>query len=108
MLTIDRGDSHYDDAGGWAEACFHIGLFLHWATRRGLAAPRHAARIEQLSRAPGAYVVQACDGKLLPDDFDAAESLIRTLYGAYLPHYDRTIREAISDKDARYCCSVGP
>lgn len=96
MITIDRGDSHYDAAGGWAEACHHIGVFLHWAVRRGLASPWHAERVERLAAAPGAYVVQACDAKLLPSDFSAGEPLIRALYGRFLPYYGRHVREAMA------------
>ena len=87
MATIDRGDSHFDDAGGWPQACAHMGVFLAWAARRGLAAPSHTNQLARLTAAPGAYVAGACDTKLLPDDFSAREPLIRSLYTAYLPYY---------------------
>lgn len=96
MSTIDRGDSHYDAAGGWPEACYHIGVFLHWAVRRGLASPSHAEHVDRLAAAPGAYVVQACDAKLLPDDFSADEALIRALYSQFLSHYSRIVRDAMA------------
>ena len=100
MSTIDRGDSHYEDAGGWPEACYHMGVFLHWAARRGLAAPSHAGRVDLLAAAPGAYIVKACDTKLLPDDFSANEALIRTLYAHFLTHYGALVSSALGKQYA--------
>lgn len=95
MITLDRGDSHYADAGGWIEACYHLGVFLRWAMRRGLAAASHVERAEMLIAAPGAYVVKACDGKLSLDDFATDEWLIRSLYGRFLPRYGRLVHAAV-------------
>jgi hypothetical protein len=33
-MSIDRGDSHFEDAGTWEKACRHIALFLWWAVER--------------------------------------------------------------------------
>jgi len=94
-ISIDRGDSHFGDAGGWVEACYHIGVFLHWAARRGLASPAHTGQLERIAAAPGAYLVRVCDAKLLANDFTASESLIRALYGEFLPYYGRLVQEAM-------------
>jgi hypothetical protein len=93
MVTLDRGDAHLDDAGGWPEACAHMGVFLAWAARRGLAAPEHVERLAQLRATPGAYLVRRCDTKLFASDFVADERLIRTLYSHYLPHYANLVRD---------------
>ena len=35
-MSIDRGDSHFGDAGSWEKACRHMALFLCWSFERGL------------------------------------------------------------------------
>jgi len=95
LSTIDRGDSHYADAGGWLEACYHLGVFLRWAVRRGLAAASHVEQAKSLSESPGAYVVQQCDGKLLIDDFCTDAWLVQSLYGRFLPRYARRVHQAL-------------
>lgn len=93
--TLDRGDAHYGDAGGWAPACYHMGVFLRWAIARGLANAEHRSNRAELEHAPGAYVARTCDAKLTPDDFDdVAQPLIRRLYDRYLPHYSNVVVSA--------------
>lgn len=94
QTTIDRGDAHHHDAGGWPEACHHMGVFLAWAASRGLADPRHTAELARLEATPASYIVRMCDTKLLPDDFAADEALIRGIYAAYLPFYNQTVLDA--------------
>lgn len=111
MATIDRGDAHFEDAGDWPEACYHMGVFLLWAARRGLAAREHVGQLARLAAAPGDYVVDACDTKLLPDDFTASETVIRELYDEFLAHFGnlvvtKTSRAYVVGLDAELLASV--
>ena len=98
--TLDRGDAHFQDAGGWPEACTHMGVFLAWAAKRGLASEDHQSQRARLSAAPGSYVVGECDTKLTPDDFSPeAAVFIRRIYDRYLPHYSN---EVVSETGEAY------
>lgn len=97
-LTLDRGDSHVSDAGSWEKACTHIGVFLAWAAKRGLASGQHREQLARLVATPGSYVVGACDSKLGPDDFEPeAERVVRNIYDRYLPHYSNVIVSATNE-----------
>lgn len=94
MATIERGDAHIADAGDWPEA-YQMGVFLLWAARHGIAAPDHVEQLTRLAAAPAAYVVNACDGKLLPGDFAAGETVIRHVYERFLADFcDVVVSEA--------------
>lgn len=107
MTSIDRGDSHYEDAGSWSAACRHIGWFLLWAARRGLANDDHQSRLEALAGDPGEYVLGICDGKLIPLDLtDDGNEFATRYYDAYLGYlsdYSRglnTTPYAVTDSKA--------
>lgn len=81
-MSIDRGDSHFDDAGSWEKACRHMGLFLAWAMERGLASADHEG--EDASSAT-AYFIAACDTKLTDEDFgDEGNAFVAASYEDYL------------------------
>ena len=81
-MSIDRGDSHFDDAGSWEKACRHMGLFLAWAMARGLASEDHAG--EDASSATE-YFIGACDTTLTDDDFtDDGNAFVAAVYEDYL------------------------
>jgi hypothetical protein len=60
-MSIDRGDSHYGDAGTWERACRHIGLFLWWAAERRLASEDHDAK--KAGQDPTLTFISQCDTK---------------------------------------------
>jgi hypothetical protein len=81
-MSIDRGDSHFDDAGSWEKACRHMGLFLAWAMDRGLASEDHAG--EDATSAT-AYFIEACDTKLTDEDFTPdGNAFVEVAYEDYL------------------------
>ncbi len=94
--TLDRGDCHLLDAGGWAAACSHMGFFLRWAAERELVDPIHRTRRRQLEIAPGAYVVEQCGAELTPEDFVAgARRFVVDVYDRFVPFYsDLVVSEA--------------
>lgn len=97
-MAIDRGDWHFDDATTWERACRHIGLYLWWAAKRGLA-PEHDAAAA--AKAPTAYFIRMCDTKLWDEDF-SAEGLAFTNaeYKAYLGEVSNHAEQAgIGDYD---------
>ncbi|MBX3252315.1 MAG: hypothetical protein KF901_34395 [Myxococcales bacterium] len=82
-MAIDRGDSHFDDAGTWERACRHIGLFLWWAAGRGLASEEHDP--SALAEDPTQYVISECDTKLWNEDLsDEGNAFAEAAYDAYL------------------------
>jgi hypothetical protein len=82
-MSIDRGDSHFDDAGNWEQACRHIGLFLWWAANRGLASEEHGP--DAMAENPTEYFIANCDTKLWRDDFnDEGNAFAEAEYDAYL------------------------
>ena len=81
-MSIDRGDSHYDDAQSWERACRHIGLFLWWAAERGLASEDHDAA--EAAKQPTQYFISQCDTKLWDEDFgDEGNAFVEAAYGDY-------------------------
>lgn len=81
-MTIDRVDSHLEEAGTWTRAAQHIARFWAWAAARGLAEPGVDATA--LARAPVRYFARTCDGKLLEDDFtDEGAAFAAATYDAY-------------------------
>ena len=81
-MSIDRGDSHFNDAGSWEKACRHMGLLLSWAMARGLASEDHEG--EESSSAT-AYFIGACDTKLTDEDFtDEGNAFVEVAYEDYL------------------------
>lgn len=82
-MAIDRGDSHFDDAGTYERACRHIALFLWWAAERGLASDLHNAKT--VARAPTQHFISECDTKLCDEDFsDEGNAFAKAAYSAYL------------------------
>ncbi len=82
-MSIDRADSHYDDAGSMEKAARHICLFLLWATERGLAAKNHDAK--SIAADPCGYFDRECDGKLWTEDFtERGNRFVEAVYCAYL------------------------
>jgi hypothetical protein len=69
-MSIDRGDSHFEDAGSLEKACRHIALFLWWAVERGLGGEVHKD-LKLIRKAPTKYFIGACDCKLWEEDFNA-------------------------------------
>lgn len=98
MVSIDRGDSHFADAGTWQKACLHMGIFFDWAVRNGLGSADHTVHRERIRHTPTAYVLSACDAKLWPEDFCVPETVIRQLYSTYLSRFggDVSYRESAS------------
>ncbi len=92
-MAIDRGDSHYDDAGSWERACRHIGLFLWWAAERGLASEDH--ELASLRANATQHVIDHCDTKLWDEDLtDEGNAFATSEYDAYLGEvsaYARTL-----------------
>ena len=82
-MSIDRGDSHFADARTWNRACRHIGLFLWWASARGLASKEVDAKA--IAKAPTKYFITDCDKKLWDDDFTVeGKAFAAAEYDAYL------------------------
>ncbi|MEJ7600192.1 MAG: hypothetical protein WKG01_19950 [Kofleriaceae bacterium] len=82
-MSIDRGDSHFTDAKTWNRACRHIGLFLWWASARGLASKDVDAKA--IAKAPTKYFISQCDTKLWDDDFTVEGlAFAAAEYDAYL------------------------
>jgi len=83
LMSIDRGDFHYDDAQSWERACRHIGLFLWWAADRGLASEDHHA--EEIAPNPTQYFIGQCDTKLWDEDLtDDGNAFATAAYDEYL------------------------
>ena len=81
-MSIDRGDSHFEDAGTWERACRHIALFLYWAAERGLASDDHTPKA--MAKNPTRHFIQWCDTKLWDDDLtDAGRAFAEAKYSAY-------------------------
>jgi hypothetical protein len=66
-VSIDRGDSHWEDAGTWERACRHIALFLWWAAEHNLASEDHDPKV--MAKDPTGHFIGMCDTKLWNDDF---------------------------------------
>jgi hypothetical protein len=82
-MSIDRGDSHIEDAKTWNKACRHIALYLLWASERGLAGKDvdHAA----LRKSPVKYFMDHCDTKLWNEDFnEEGIAVAEAIYTKYL------------------------
>lgn len=92
-MAIDRGDSHYDDAGSWERACRHIGLFLWWAAERGLASEHHDPK--KIRENPTEHFISQCDTKLYDEDMtEDGRAFAASEYGNYLGEvsaYARTL-----------------
>ncbi|MEO6951819.1 MAG: hypothetical protein ABI321_08390 [Polyangia bacterium] len=81
-MSIDRGDSHFDDAGSWEKACRHMGLFLAWAMERGFASDDHEG---EDASSPTEYFIGACDTKLTNEDLnDEGNAFVEAAYEDYL------------------------
>ena len=81
-MSIDRGDSHFGDAGSWEKACRHMGLFLAWAMECGLASEDHEG---EDASSPTEYFIGACDTKLTDEDFsDEGNAFVDAAYEDYL------------------------
>ncbi len=98
-MSIDRGDSHHDDAKTWERACRHIGLFLHWAAARGLASDEH--RAEAIAADPAAYVISELDTKLTDEDLnEAGNAFAEARYSTYLDEVSAyAARSGLGDYD---------
>ena len=82
-MAIDRGDSHYDDAGSWEKACRHMALFLWWAAERGLASDEHD--VASLRENATKHFIEQCDTKLWDEDLnDEGNAFASREYEAYL------------------------
>lgn len=82
-MAIDRGDSHFDDAGSWEKACRHMALFLWWAAERGLASEDHG--VESLRKDATKHFIEQCDTKLWEEDLtDEGNAFAEKEYDAYL------------------------
>lgn len=82
-MTIDRGDYHFEDAQTWERACRHIGLFLWWASERGLASEDHHPAVLRCGATE--HIILQCDTKLWVDDLnDAGNDFAADAYDSYL------------------------
>ena len=85
-MAIDRGDSHYDDAGSWEKACRHMALFLWWAFERGLGNNEvNEIDLVEMAKAPTQTFITQCDTKLYNEDFNKeGQAFAADEYTAYL------------------------
>ena len=91
-MSIDRGDSHFDDAGTWEKACRHIGLYLAWAAERGLASDDHDAK--DVAKSPTQHFIAMCDTKLWEDDFnEAGLAFTNAWYTSYLSEVSKYAKQ---------------
>jgi hypothetical protein len=82
-MAIDRGDWHYEEAGDWQRACWHIGLYLWWAAERGLASEEISAKAA--AQDPTNYFIRHCDAKLWDEDMnDEGVAFADACYRDYL------------------------
>lgn len=84
-----------NEAGGT-----HIGMFLGWAIRRGLAAPRFDAQraaLEAGSTSGRAVLFDHCDGKLMADDLGEEGAAFAGVW--YDKHYMAKYGEALALDD---------
>ena len=88
-MSIDRGDSHFEDAGTWNKACRHIALYLWWAVERGLGGEEHVD-LAPIRKAPTKYFIGACDCKLWDVDFNAeGVAFAEAMYSPYCVEVER-------------------
>ena len=82
-MSIDRGDSHWEDAGSWERACRHIALFLWWAAEHNLASEDHDPKV--MAKDPTGHFIRMCDTKLWNDDFtEDGAAFAEEAYNEYL------------------------
>jgi hypothetical protein len=99
-MSIDRGDSHYHDAGSWEKACRHIALFLWWAFERGLGSNEvNEIDLVEMAKAPTKTFITRCDTKLYGEDFnEEGQAFAADEYKAYLKAVSKRAHElAVSD-----------
>lgn len=81
----------------------HIGMFVAWCLQNGLAGALHThdfpLQLESLrsrSMTPGAWFIQACDGKLTDEDLNVEGNVFTSVYYAadnprYMLDYEATL-----------------
>jgi hypothetical protein len=101
-MSIDRGDSHYGDAGSWEKACRHIALFLWWAFERGLGDNEvNEIDVAEMAKDPTKTFIAQCDTKLWGEDLtDEGQAFAAAEYKDYLGAVAARARElGVGDYD---------
>jgi hypothetical protein len=120
--SLDHVHDHlkYDDASWHSGGEFpkdlpdeagatHTGMFVAWALLSGLAgdlhthdSPNELAELESRSITPGAFFLEACDGKFTDEDLNEAGNAFAQTYfvfetGPYLADYEATLGHGLPD-----------
>ncbi len=112
-MTIDRIDAHWDDATDavsdaehWERAGAHIGYYIEWAFRKGLANPETHGNIEDIqnifnSNVNGLqYLIEYCDAKFWDDDLNEEGKRFTTYaYDEYFENFEKIVGHKLYTKN---------